>query len=169
MAVLFCWENRLNHDQNAQTRHHHQSTIITITLATLTSTTPLTPSKIRQNSQAGGSYFLGEPKAGHRAFWRWIEENPLESCCLSKGKLHPCIFIISPATAHLPKPTSHMPLMLSTPFITCPLILRKYDMTNHNPQLKRQVLLFEPSASKPAEWNEHTLFWINHVMHSFLS
>jgi len=30
------------------------------------------------------------------------------------------------------------------------------------PKLKRQVLLFEPSAAKPAEWNEHTLFWINH-------
>merc|ERR1719422_2263793 len=30
------------------------------------------------------------------------------------------------------------------------------------PKLKRQVLLFEPAAAKPAEWNEHTLFWINH-------
>jgi cullin-5 len=30
------------------------------------------------------------------------------------------------------------------------------------PKLKRQVLLFEPGAAKPAEWNEHTLFWINH-------
>ena len=26
------------------------------------------------------------------------------------------------------------------------------------PQLKRQVLLFEPGAAKPAEWNEHTLY-----------
>ena len=46
------------------------------------------------------------------------------------------------------------------------------DSLNFNdsttPQLKRQVLLFEPGAAKPAEWNEHTLFWINHVMHLIL-
>ena len=31
------------------------------------------------------------------------------------------------------------------------------------PKLKRQVLLFEPASSKPAEWDENTLFWINQV------
>ena len=31
------------------------------------------------------------------------------------------------------------------------------------PKLKRQVLLYEPSSSKPAEWDENTLFWINQV------
>lgn len=30
------------------------------------------------------------------------------------------------------------------------------------PKLKRQVLLFEPAASKPSEFDEHTLFFINH-------
>lgn len=29
------------------------------------------------------------------------------------------------------------------------------------PKLKRQVLVFDPSATKPAEWDELTLFWIN--------
>jgi len=29
------------------------------------------------------------------------------------------------------------------------------------PKQKRQVLLYEPSASKPTEWDENTLFWIN--------
>ena len=31
------------------------------------------------------------------------------------------------------------------------------------PKLKRQVLLYEPASSKPAEWDENTLFWINQV------
>lgn len=31
------------------------------------------------------------------------------------------------------------------------------------------MLVFEPSASKPSEWNEHTLFWINHVSEDFLT
>lgn len=29
------------------------------------------------------------------------------------------------------------------------------------PKLKRQVLLLEPSNTKPTEWNENTVFWIN--------
>jgi len=29
------------------------------------------------------------------------------------------------------------------------------------PKLKRQVLLYDPSNTKPTEWNENTVFWIN--------
>ena len=32
------------------------------------------------------------------------------------------------------------------------------------PKLKRQVLLFDPPNSKPTEWNENTVFWINQVI-----
>ena len=31
------------------------------------------------------------------------------------------------------------------------------------PKLKRQVLLSEPPNTKPTEWNENTVFWINQV------
>ena len=31
------------------------------------------------------------------------------------------------------------------------------------PKLKRQVLLLDPSNTKPTEWNEKTVFWINQV------
>ena len=43
------------------------------------------------------------------------------------------------------------------------------------PKLKRQVLLYDPSNTKPTEWNENTVFWINQVQltlfsrHSFCS
>ena len=43
------------------------------------------------------------------------------------------------------------------------------------PKLKRQVLLYDPSNTKPTEWNENTVFWINQVQlthfsrHSFRS
>ena len=32
------------------------------------------------------------------------------------------------------------------------------------PKLKRQVLIYEPNSSKPAEWDENTQFWINQVV-----
>ena len=35
------------------------------------------------------------------------------------------------------------------------------------PKLKRQVLLFDPPNSKPTEWNENTVFWINQVINRF--
>ena len=31
------------------------------------------------------------------------------------------------------------------------------------PKLKRQVLLHEPGATKPADWDDNTTFWINQV------
>ena len=35
------------------------------------------------------------------------------------------------------------------------------------PKLKRQVLLYDPPNSKPTEWNENTVFWINQVITAY--
>ena len=37
------------------------------------------------------------------------------------------------------------------------------------PKLKRQVLLYDPSNTKPTEWNENTVFWINQVQLTFFT